>query len=239
MQVVMAGLTKFDSAYIERMGIWFKTNRKDKRFACDVMNFHHYCNADGGIFYGREFGIAPEIDNVADKMRQIKSVCQRINPGAKLWWSEFGYDTDASGPHQAKGYGSFTPEQVQGVWIVRSYLDAIAAGFDAAHIYNAIDEPNPAGGLFQSSGILTGQNGSPKFAAKGGYEIVTKFASELRGATLLHSGKKAGIRFMLFQVGAKIKAVVWLPCEAGCAGNMTIAGKLIPVTEVPQILEIF
>lgn len=239
MQVVMAGLTRFDSAYIERMAIWFKKNRRDGRFPCDVMNFHHYCNADGGIFYGKEHGISPEYDDVAGKMKSIASVCARVNPGAKLWWSEFGYDTDGSGPHQAKGFAGYTPEQVQGIWIVRSYLEAIAAGFDAAHIYNAIDEPNPKAGLFKSSGILTGQNGVPKFSPKGSYQIVVSAVNALRGYKCIYSAETNGVRTMLFALGGSIKAAVWMPCAENCSRAISIAGKQITATEAPQILEIF
>jgi hypothetical protein len=240
MQVVMAGLTEFDSVYITRMAAWFTANRIDKKFACDVMNFHHYCNEDGGIFKGREYGVAPELDKVGKQMRDIKRVCSKLNPTAKVWWSEFGYDTDASGPHQSRGFGAYTPEKVQGLWIMRSFLECIAAGFDAAHIYNAIDEPNPTGGLFQSSGILKGQNGVPQYGNKQGYDYVKTLINEIGGYKMIYSDTNAdGVRLMLFESVGVVKAVYWTPCAAECTTNIIITGKVLKATELPQIIRIF
>jgi hypothetical protein len=239
MQVVIGGLTEFDSLYITKMSNWFKANRTDKRFCADVMNFHHYCNADGGIFKGREQGIAPEIDNIQAQMKRIIAVCKKLNPNAKIWWSEFGYDTNASSPHYIKPSPNITSEEQQGNWIARSYLEAIAAGFDAAHIYNAIDEPNPNGGLFQSSGILTGQNGNPKFSDKQGYSTVMTLANELSGYTYIHSDELNGVRKMLFKNGSSVKVALWMPCEQECSGKTKIAGIDVIISQTPKIITLF
>ena len=234
-KVVMSGLTAFDTAYISRMYKWFSANRKDKRFAADVLNFHHYTNEDGGIFIGREYGVAPELDSIEKRISVLVSKCKSVAPNAQIWWSEFEYDTRPEGPHQSRATAKHSSEEVQGIWVVRSFLAAMSGGIDAAHIYNAINEPNPAGGLFQSSGFLTGQNETPKFSPKAGASIIRKFITELNGHKAVTSGKKNGVRYLITTDGKTVKLITWMPCAADCTGVISIMGKEIQATETPTI----
>ena len=72
MLVIMGGLTNFDTTYLKRMSDWFNANRKDRRFPADVVNVHHYCNENDGLFQGFAKGTAPETKNVYEKLMGFK-----------------------------------------------------------------------------------------------------------------------------------------------------------------------
>jgi hypothetical protein len=48
----------------------------------------------------------------------------------EVWLSEFGYDTNEHSPNLAPAYGVFDAEDVQGMWIVRSFLYLALARID-------------------------------------------------------------------------------------------------------------
>jgi len=79
-------------------------------------------------------------------------------PSTELWLSEFGYDTNNNSPISVPIIGNFTQYQVQGQWLVRSYLETIAAGFDKAMIFDLRDAcTGPFCTLFTSTGLLETQ----------------------------------------------------------------------------------
>jgi hypothetical protein len=103
--------------------------------------------------------------------------------GLELWLSEFGYDTNEKSPQRvpvlpAKNTMPIADQQeVQGRWIVRSYLEIAAAKWEKAMVFFLRDinsnASSPGGfpeGLFQSSGlVLDKANG---FAPKKSYFYV-------------------------------------------------------------------
>jgi len=168
--VVMGGISEFDTAYVSRMALWFFIHRKDRKFAADVINYHHYCNADGGLFKGREFGISPNSDNIESTLKALKRHSYRVCRNLPVWWSEFGYDTNerAGSPQYA------TPDSAA-AWIVASLEAAKNAKIGAAFIYNSVDEQSPENWLFQSSGLMYGQSAGNSYAPKKSYEMVKAY----------------------------------------------------------------
>lgn len=162
MLVVMGGLTDLDTAYALRMLYWFRANRTDGKFAADVLNFHHYCNVQG-LFTGPEIGEGPKANGMENRLSALVRTCSAIAPSVPVWWSEFGYDTSPTSQQ-------FAPVDSAGTWLVQSYEIAKSAGLSGAFIYNAIDEYNPNAGLFQSSGLMTGEGAAVKFQPKAIYE---------------------------------------------------------------------
>lgn len=171
MQVVMGGLSDFDTAYVSRMALWFSVHRKDRKFAADVVNYHHYCNADGGIFTGKDYGVAPEMDNMKDRLLTVRKHSYNICRNLPVWWSEFGYDTEikANSPQYAH------PDSAA-VWLVSSMRIAKDAGIQATFIYNAIDENTPENWLFQSSGIMYGMASERRLEGKPSYMALKRFS---------------------------------------------------------------
>jgi Secretion system C-terminal sorting domain len=156
LELVMAGISDFDVTYADHLA----NNVKGS----GIINFHHYCDSkwDGVTSSG---GVAPEHDrgimdgsiySFKEAMQKLKS---RYNP-QKLWLSEFGYDTNNNSEQRAspiKANGKISDAQeVQGCWIVRSYLEILAAGWEKAMLFFMVDDNSKPeeGTLFTSSGIL-------------------------------------------------------------------------------------
>jgi len=180
MKVVMAGLTNFDLNYVKRMIAWCKANRKDQRFPADVVSFHHYANVRSGLEEFFEYGVSPEQDDLRNKLLPLVSWCKSNIPGTTFWLSEFGYDTSPNSPQHAVAFGPYSIQTVQGMWLVRSYIEAIAAGVDVCFAYNLCDEQDP-NGLFGSCGLVT--NEMSGFNKKESWFQMKILADKLNGLT--------------------------------------------------------
>lgn len=241
MLVIMAGLTNFDSTYLKRMFDWCRVNRKDHRFPADVVNLHHYCNEHDGLYEGFTKGMAPETVNVYGKLRSIIALSNRLSATTKpgrlpVWWTEFGYDTHPSSPQRVDPYDIFTAEQAQGIWVLRSYLEGLRAGVQEMAVYNLIDERNPAGGLFQSSGLATGEPDGMK--PKTSWRMVAEFVTALGDAKLKSDLSTSDVRLLYFEGTGRAFFVAWLPTQSGKEMNMTGPGGKMKITEVPQFIEL-
>lgn len=196
MQVVMAGLAGLNTEYVRRMHTWFKANRKDQRFAADVVNFHHYSNKNQQLQVNFEEGISPEEDNFLEKLKTTFQVVRQWLPNKPIWLTEFGYDTHQSSPQRARTIGKHTLETVQGRWLTRAYVEAIAAGADRVFAYNIVDEDTDKNGLFQSSGLARSMKaGNTK---KDAWQQIADLADKLDGATLLADESDAAQKMYIF-----------------------------------------
>lgn len=173
MIVVMGGLSDFDTAYVERMALWFSVHRKDRAFAADIINYHHYCNMDNGLFKGREVAISPVDDGMEARLLAVRAHSYKYCRNRPIWWSEFGYDTEirANSPQYAN-------EDSAAAWIVSSLKIAKRSGIDGAFIYNSIDENSPQNWLFQSCGLSTGEAATPRYFPKKSFYLVRDYLVE-------------------------------------------------------------
>jgi hypothetical protein len=184
MKVVMGGLAALDLDYIKGMETWFKANRTDKIFPADVLNFHHYSNQNQAIqSIPQDGGVAPEKDDLKTKMAALIAYKDQNLPNRELWLSEFGYDTNPASPQSAKAYSNYTAEDLQAMWLIRSYLECIAAGVDKIFMYNLIDENQFPGvpPLFQTSGLAKSENEG--YVKKSSWQKIATFISSLDGMT--------------------------------------------------------
>lgn len=236
MQVLMAGLTNFDTTYLKRMIVWCKNNRQDHRFPADVVNFHHYCNEHGGLFEGFTVGVAPETDRLYEKLSATTAFSQRHLPGKPVWLTETGYDTDSSSVQRAQIYGPYSRVQVQGVWVLRTYLEAMRAGVSVVDVYNLIDEHRPEAGLFQSSGLATGEPDGMR--PKQSWKIVSDFITALDDARLKADLSTPGLRLLYFEGSRRKFFIAWLAAPGAAKLEMSGPGGKITVTEVPQFIEL-
>ena len=159
-KVVATGLSDFDLAYIEEMTDWFAANRTaaglNGQYPFDVISYHHYSNTGQELNQLGLYGISPEEDLIKEKMQPLVTHRDTHFPDAELWLSEFGYDVDSLSPQRVpwEGIGGADREEVQAQWIVRSYLETAAAGFDRAMLYELRDAcEGDLCGLFQVSGL--------------------------------------------------------------------------------------
>ncbi len=106
---------------------------------------------------------SPEADKVKDKLAAITAYRDQNLPGEELWWTEFGYDTYETSILRAPAIGSNSAFIVQGQWLVRDLLAAMAAGFDRATLFEADDTCDitqgscDAGQQFTTCGVIDGK----------------------------------------------------------------------------------
>lgn len=204
MKYVFGALTEFDDLaiqYVDDVKAWCEVNRAgaEKVFPFDVVNFHHYSDnnwignngpdAEGFI----PPAVSPEDDNyngVTFKEQLVKVKEHFSNPAngygnVELWMSEFGYDTNENSPLRtptimANGITS-DQQEIQGQWIVRTYLEIASAGWDRAMQFcirdTDTDSKNPI--TFESSGLVRDRENN--HAPKKSYYYVYTMKENLRG----------------------------------------------------------
>ena len=158
MKVVMSGLEDANLDYIRRIVAWSKLNRPiNAPLPFDVINIHNYLG-NNPDFNLSTSGISPEAGGLKDLLSTFVAYRDSLMPGTELWLSEFGYDTNNNSPISVPTIGNFTQYQVQGQWLVRTYLEVIAAGFDKAMVFDLRDAcTGPFCTLFTSAGLLETQ----------------------------------------------------------------------------------
>lgn len=213
-RLVMGGLAGLNLDYVRTMKAWADVNRGGS-FPCDVLNFHHYSNSGGEQQKG-QVGISPEADDLRGKAAALVDYCRRALPGKEVWVTEFGYDTNPNSPQRAPAIGGYSQEEVQGQWLVRSYLALAAAGVDRAAMF-MLRDVNPADATqFSSSGLVTEKG---KWEPKASWYYVHTLRDRLAGmrfAGEVPSGD-AAVRVYRFKSasGPGGAYVVWRPTSDG------------------------
>jgi len=146
-KMVMGGLASLNLEYVRCMKLWCDFNRRNG-FPADVLNFHHY--SENGTH-----GISPEEDSLKHKLKKIVDFRDTSLPGKEIWLSEFGYDTNPDSEQAAVAIDTNDIYEVQGQWILRSYLEAVAAGVDKAFVFMLRDANAANPNKYNSSGLTT------------------------------------------------------------------------------------
>jgi hypothetical protein len=153
-RLVMGGLSgKYPSSqwqasittYLDGMRAWATANRGGS-FPADVINVHYYSFAPAS----GQAAPSPEDDQVQAKLAAIVAYRDQNLPGKEVWWTEFGYDTFAQSPLHAPALGGNSAFIVQGQWLVRAFLAALAAGVDRATLFELDDTCNIADSTCQA-----------------------------------------------------------------------------------------
>ena len=155
-KLVMSGLAKPDVEYVRAMKFWADYNR-DGDLPFDVINIHHYSN-NGTNQSNGTVGISPEADRLKERMQEFVEYRDQYMPGVEVWLTEFGYDTHPNSPQKAPAIGDTSQEEVQGQWLIRSYLAIAAAGIDKAAMYMVRDVDINSSTKFDTSGLTRGKN---------------------------------------------------------------------------------
>ncbi|MEM1119212.1 MAG: fibronectin type III domain-containing protein [Bacteroidota bacterium] len=166
MKVVMGGLAEANLSYIRKMVDWAKANRSASFphgiLPFQVLNIHHYIGNNPNFLQSTQ-GVSPERANLRAFLKTFDTYRDSLNAvfggNLELWLSEFGYDTYGEGATGnpvviAPQIGPNDSYEVQGQWITRIYLAALAAEIDRAILFFLRDEQTPYTGLYTSSGLL-------------------------------------------------------------------------------------
>lgn len=174
-QLVMGGLATLNFDYVRAIKFWADHHRGGS-FPADVLNFHHYSNYKDG---DERYTISPEADSLQAKLETLVRYRDQYLPGRELWLTEFGYDTNPASPQGAPTIGNFTPEEVQGMWLVRSLLAAAAAGIDRTAIYMLRDVKDGDPSLYNTCGITSSKHSG--WQPKPAWYYLKTFAQGLKG----------------------------------------------------------
>ena len=223
MLYVMPGLASPELEYLRAMKYWADVHRAGE-FPADVVNLHTYSNDAGGQSDAATTGISPEADGLKQRLRRFVEYRDHSLPGKELWVSEFGYDTNPASVQRAPAIGGNDAEEVQGQWLVRSFLELAAAGVDRAQLYMLRDVNAPNDVKYNSSGLTAEKynNHAPKKSwfyinAMRGCLTGTRFDGEI------DSGNPA-VRIYRFRGENQQVYAVWCPTAA----DTTVADFPLP-----------
>lgn len=215
-KLVMTGLAGLKMDYIRAVKAWSDWNRPDLKsvnggFVCDAINLHHY-STNGADQTEGTIGVSPEAGKLQEQLRAFVDYRDKYLPGVEVWLTEFGYDTNPASPFRAPSIGANSHEEVQGQWLVRSYLELAASGIDRAAMFMSRDVDPKGTGKFSTSGLVT-QKGEWK--PKPSWFYLNTLRSRLQGMSFQSEldQKRTDIKASLFQ-NAKTKAralAVWCP----------------------------
>ena len=156
-KLAIAGLAGIQDRYIMSMAYWMRANRTDNCIAMDAFNVHTY--------FGKYFtmngqqiivGVSPEEFGLIDAMSSLVQYRDKYYPEVEVWLTEFGWDTNQSYETMTSAHAYNTKDvngdgvisehekvlrarEIQGMWLVRAYLQLSACGVDKATMYMCED----------------------------------------------------------------------------------------------------
>jgi hypothetical protein len=222
MKFSMSGIISLNLDYIKGLRFWCDAFRNGD-FMFDVINFHHYSNDAGGqTNQSPTTGISPEADSLYQKAKAIVDYRNQYLPGVEVMISEFGYDTHPASVQRAPAIASADAEEVQGQWLIRSWLALAAAGVDKAVQFMLSDNNSNSSTKYASSGLIsypgTGDVRTPKKSWY--YTYTTKnLLQEFVFDTILNSGNPAVwvYRFQHTSQSNKYMYALWCPSASGAS----------------------
>lgn len=234
MKVVLAGSSTIDTVWLGQILDWCNVNRSGS-VPFDVINLHHYTNAGNSL--SNPFvnltgpGVCPEADALRERIAGAVAWRNSHMPGKELWITEFGWDTDMGSPQRCEAIPDYDQEDVQAQWIVRGYLEAIAAGVDGIYLYCFANEPSNAG-LFAASGLVSSEGTG--FVSKKSYLAVQRLVAHLNGYTYDGDYSTPDVRkYKFINDSGAVKFAVWSPTMDGTVVPLQSPGGVVLVTETP------
>lgn len=196
MKLVMGGISSPDLNYLIRMKKWFEQNRRDKKFAADVINIHAYAWKNTKGPEGGGPAVSPEDYGFKERLAAFTAYRNKYIPHAEVWITEFGWDTNPNSPLAAPAIGSMTTEEVQGIWMVRAYLAFAAAGVDRAFMYMLRDIDAKSKTQFASSGLTTAK---PEFKPKPSWFYVYTLKNTLKNMVFAGEEKSGNNNLLIYK----------------------------------------
>ena len=208
MRMALGGLAGIDLNYLRAMKFWADVHRGGD-FQADVLNLHHYSSDGDAEQAFKTTGISPEADHVREKFAELVAWRDANLPDREVWVTEFGYDTHPKSPIHAPAIGSYSAEQVQAIWLIRSYMALAAAGVDRAAMFMFRDVKSDDGGVFATCGLVTEKG---KWKPKPSYYYLATLKKRLSGmrfAGEIPSGKPEVLIYRFIGAGNRSAYVVW------------------------------
>jgi hypothetical protein len=207
------GSTWIDSitTFLDAARAWSAAHRTDKTFATDVVNVHYYSFGPGAPAPA----LSPEDDGVEAKLAAVVAYRDQHLPGRPVWWTEFGYDTFAKSPLHTPTLGGNSPFVVQGQWLVRALLAALAAGVDRATLFELDDTCTPPDSACNTQFATCGLLATPGSMPKPAWYYLATFRARL--ATYAYAGEvasgQADVKIASFRdtAGSGGAFVLWAP----------------------------
>jgi hypothetical protein len=150
-RVINGAMIRLDTTYLTGMQFlsYLTYGSMDSVFY-DVANFNHYSTTSGGQGGSNTDGVSPEQDRIYDKLTAVRNWRDYWQPGKRVYWSEFGYDSLNSNYNVPDISGVANRGITKANWVLRSWLLAAAARVDRAYQYTARDQ---GGGDFGTTGF--------------------------------------------------------------------------------------
>jgi hypothetical protein len=210
-----SGTTWIDSItkFLDAARAWATANRGGS-FPADVVNVHYYSFGPGTPAPA----LSPESDGVQAKLAAVVAYRDSNLPGLPVWWTEFGYDTYASSPLHAPALGSNSAFIVQGQWLVRDVLAALAAGIERATVFELDDTCTPPASACDTQFATSGLLATPGSAPKPSWYFLATFRARLK--TMVYAGELSSGQtdVKIFQFADTASAggalVVWSPTSS-------------------------
>lgn len=215
-KLVMAGLSgvgqeNYDLEFVRAMKLWADFHRHGD-FPADVINLHAYSTAADN-----STGVSPEQFGLRERAAAVVDYRDRYLPRQEIWISEFGYDTNQGSPRRAPAIAGYSAEEVQGQWLVRSYLALAAAGIDRAQMYMIRDVNGEDPTQYSSSGLVTSPQTGEK--PKTSWYYVYTLRNRLGRFRFLDEQVAADSRVRIYRFGSPSgndgAYVVWCPTSDG------------------------
>jgi hypothetical protein len=209
MHLVMAGLSGIGLDYLRAMKFWSDVHRGPGNFPASAINLHHYSNDGNESQPFRNFGISPEADHVYETFSNIANWIHCNLPKQELWVTEFGYDTDPKSPIHSPSIGSYSSDEIQAIWLVRTYFALAAAGVDRAAMFMFRDVKTGDGGVFNTCGMVTTL---PGWQPKPSYYHIATLKHRLAGYhfdSIVESGKPDVLTYRFTAPGGRTAYAVW------------------------------
>lgn len=208
MKMVMGGLAKLNLDYIRCIKFW-ADHYRDGSMPLDVLNFHHYSHTEEPI----KVGISPEEDKLFDRAKKLVNYRNKNFPDKEIWMTEFGYDTHPESPKRAPKIGHFSQEEVQGQWIIRSYLLMYAAGIDRAVQYMLRDVNEESSTQYSTSGLVSSKHTGKK--PKPSWYYIYTIKNWLAGMKFSKDLSLGNVMIYQFEKADKSAYVIWSPTSKG------------------------
>ncbi|HTF82290.1 MAG TPA: hypothetical protein VL947_11205, partial [Cytophagales bacterium] len=144
-KLVMAGLSDLKSDYVNALSYWCDENRAGQ-IPWKVVNAHVYANDPKA-----KKALSPEAFQLEAKVAAFVNNARVSMPNTEVWLSEFGYDRNGDSPQSVPSIPGYSPEEVQAIWLLRSFLLLSSTGLDKAYQYMIRDTRGK--GLYTSSGL--------------------------------------------------------------------------------------
>jgi len=235
--VLNAGLAKATpDAFRGMIDCWKKTRGYKPDGTLDIpldqWNYHQYATDAGSAQHAGAAtrGVAPENSGLGATAQRMADFSTTYGGGKPVVLTETGYDVHPLSPLAAIREADLRayPQRAQvpaarilrtqAVWTLRTLLEVAAHGVDGIAWYQAFDDNGAVPYVYQSCGLLNGDNTRRPAA-----DFLVQ-ARALMGAYTFRERRSENPRVDIWQAGRARMAVLWLPVEDDRRSTYRLAG---------------